>query len=229
MIERQKTSHSLRRIIVTLLSLLALLLMAFGSVSERRPPVSSEMGEEFQPQLDTLIAGRRLMIKDINQYDPSFVKGLKSGLGYETIKVIDDSFYYTYRPNNKPDTLVTYKYTIPTNLELNKQISFSTIRENIPFTLLLKRTNYTNIEYQLKREGKTIKSGVVILQSTFYFGKEGQDDGKGKPIYLEQYIDSNKCGAIIKVEIKQAKIATITFCVDDKNEQWLTLPIFRRR
>ncbi len=229
MFERQKSINSRSRKIVTIIPLLALLLMAFGSIGERRPPVSSEMGEVLQHQLDTLISGRRLIIKDITQYDPSFVKGLKSGLGYETIKVIDDSLYYTYRPNNKPDTLVTYKYTIPTNLELNKQISFSTIRENIPFTLLLKRTNYTNIEYQLRLEERTIKSGVAILQSTFYFGKEGQDDEEGKPIYLEQYIDSNKCGAIIKVEIKQAKIATITWCVDDKSYKWITLPIFRSR
>lgn len=229
MIERQEPSHSLSRMIVTFLPLLALLLMAFGSISNRMRPVNLKMGEAMQHQLDTLIAGRRLIIKDINQYDPSFVKGLKSGLGYETIKVIDDSLYYTYRPNTRPDTLITYKYTIPTNLKQNKDISFSTISDKIPFALLLKRTNYTNIQYQLKREGETIKSGVVILQSTFYFGKEGQDDEKGKPIYLEQYIDSKKCGAIIKVEIEQAKIATITWCVDAKSYKWISLPIFRRK
>ncbi|MEI7828953.1 MAG: hypothetical protein WCI31_04245 [Prolixibacteraceae bacterium] len=171
----------------------------------------------------------KIYFKDKSQYDPTFVEGLKSELGHESIKVIDDSLFYTYRPNNKPDTLVTYKYKIYTNLELNKQISFSTIRENIPFTLLLRRTNYTNIEYQLRQEEKPIKSGVVILQSTFYFGKEGQDDENGKPIYLEQYIDPNKCGAIIKVEIEQAKISTITWCIDEKSDKWISLPIFRRR
>ena len=229
MIERQKTSNSLSRIIVTFLPLFALLLMAFGSVGDRMPSVSSELGKNSQHQLDTLISGKRLMIKDINQYDPSFVKGLKLDLDYKTIKVIDDSLYYTYRPNTKQDSLVTFKYSIPTNLKLNEAIPFTVVSENKPFTLVLKRTNYTNLEYKLKREEKTIKSGVAILQSTFYFGAEGQDDENGKPIYLRQYIDPNKCGAIVQVEISQAKIASITWCIDDKNDKWITLPIFRRR
>ncbi len=229
MIERLKTGNSLSRIIVTFLPVLALLLIAFGSISARLHPANSEVGEVLQQQLDTLMSGRRLIIKDVTQYDPSFVKGLKSALGYETIKVIDDSLYDTYRPNTKPDTPVTYKYTIPTNLKLNVATSFSVISDNKLFTLVLRRTNYTNLEYQLSQEKQVLKSGIAILQSTFYFGAEVLEDEKGNPVYLRQYIDPTKCGAIVQVEIMQAKIASITWCIDEKNDKWITLPILKRR
>ena len=212
--------------IVKALPLVVLLVISF--VCSSFLPQGSKKGTAMQHHLDTLISGRRLIVKDVAQYDPSFTEGLKSDLDYQIIKVIDDSLFYTYRPRNKPESLVTFKYALPTNLEQNKAISFSTIRDKISYSLLLKRTNYTNIEYQLKQADKTIKSGVAILQSTFYFGAEGQDDENGKPIYLEQYIDPNKCGAIIKVEIEQAKIATISWCTDDKTSKWMNLPIFRR-
>lgn len=226
MIEKHRTCKLQRCRIVNALPLVALLLMSF--VSARFLPEGPKKGGAKQHYLDTLISGRRLIIKDITHYDPSFIKGLKSGLGYETIKVIDDSLYYTYRPNTRPGTLVTYKYTIPTNLELNEVTSFTAVNDNKPFALVLKRTNYTNLVYQLKQEDKTIKSGVAILQSTFYFGAEGQDDENGNSIYLRQYIDPNQCGAIVKIEIEQAKIATISWCTDDKSSKWMNLPIFRR-
>jgi hypothetical protein len=171
----------------------------------------------------------KIYIKDKSQYDPIFIKGLKLEPGDESIKVIDDSLFCTYRPKNKPDSLVTHRYSIPTNLTLNKEIIFSTICDNVAHTLVLKRTNYTNIGYRLMQEEKTIISGVAILQSTFYFGAEGQDDGNGKPIYLRQYIDPKKCGAIIQVEIEQAKIANITWCTDENSDKWISLPNFSRR
>lgn len=95
--------------------------------------------------------------------------------------------------------------------------------------MLLRRTNYTNIEYQLRQEETTIKSGMVILQSPFYFGAEGQDDEDGKPIYLRQYIDPKKCGAIIQVEIEQAKIANISWRTDENSDKWTSLPNVIRR
>jgi len=179
-------------------------------------------------QLDTLISGKRLVIRDTTRYDSSFISGLKSNLGYETIQVFDDSFFYTYRPNTKPDTLITFEYTIPTNLEQNKEILFSAVSDHKPYTLILKRTNFTNIEYQLRQDEKAIKSGTAILQCSFYFGAEVQDDGNGKTIYLRQYIDNERCGAVLKVEIDSARIATISWCEDNKSNKYINLPIFRK-
>lgn len=179
-------------------------------------------------QLDTLISGKRLIIKDTTVYDSSFIRGLKSNLGYETIQVFGDSFLYTYRPNTKPDTLITFEYTIPTNLEQNKEIRFTATIENLPYVLILKRTNYTNIEYQLRQAEKVIKSGTAILQSSFYFGAETQGDEKGRTIYLRQYIDNERCGAVLKVEIDHGKIATISWCDEGSPEKYRHLPIFRR-
>jgi len=227
MMNKPKSKKAWRWKAAAFLPLLALLLIAFGRPGGNT--LAKNTGQQ-RNQLDTLINGKRLVIKDTTKYSSSFIKSLKSSfyLGNETLKVIDDSFITTYRPKNRPDTLVTYKYTIPTNLELNKETRFSTRDKDKSFTLILKRTNYTNIEYQLKQEGKSIKSGIAELQSTFYLGDEAQDDEKGKSIYLNQYLDMERCGAYIKVEIKEAKIATITYCVNEKAEKWEHLPVFKR-
>ncbi len=180
-------------------------------------------------QLDTLIFGKRLIIKDTTSYSPYFIKGLKSSYQtYETLKVADDSLFITYRINTKPEKLITDQYAIPTNLELNKDITFSASLRGDPFTLILKRTNYTDIDYQLRQREKTIKSGTVRLQSSFYFGAECQNDENGKSMYLRQYLDSSRWGTIVKVEMEHAQKATISYCINGKGAKQEELPVFSR-
>lgn len=188
--------------------------------------VNSVHEKKERNQLDTLIFGKRLVIKDTTQYSASFVNDLKQSKGYETLKVIDDSLFYTYRPNTKPETLVTDKYAIPTNLEQNKEAVFLTKLRGNTFTLILKRTNYTNIKYQLKQDEKTIKSGVAMLQDSFYFGAENTIDEKGERIFLNQYIDKKGSETYIKIEIEHAERASVAYCVDEKTQKYETLPIF---
>lgn len=159
--------------------------------------------------LDTLIFGKRLVIKDTTQYSSTFIKQLKEGyMGYETLKVTDDSLIIASKIfNSKRDTLVLNKYLIPTNLQLNKEFEFSAREGARRFGLTLKRTNYTNIEYKLKLAGKTIQSGMAMLQSSFYFGKEiSHDKITGKELLFDQYIDQSSHWAEIKVEIGKAGI-----------------------
>lgn len=229
MINKQKTSKAWGWMAVAFLPVLVLLLMAFGRTDGNVPPKSFAVTDvKPQNQLDTLISGKRLFIKDTTKYSRSFINGLKSGKGYETIRVIDDCFYYTYRPNNKPDTLVTHKDIIPTNLKLNKETVYSTMSGSKLYTLILKRTNYTNIEYHLNQEGKTIKSGIATLQSTFYLGLNNYFDEKGEQIWLQQYLDLDKCGANIKVEIERADKSTISYCTNEKAGKWASLPPLKR-
>ena len=220
MMNKQKSQKAWKWTAVAFVPMLALLLMAFGQRGQNVVHKSLSAGKN---QLDTLIAGKRLIIRDTTQYDASFIKGLKMSPGYEKIEVTDEDFYYNYRPNTKPDTLITYKCTIPTNLELNKAIVFST--RNKDTSLVLKRTNYTNIEYQVKHKKETIKAGTAILQSTFYLAAEIDHDENGKEIASEQYLNltSDLDWAELVVEIHQAKIATITYCVDPKAKKYKTL------
>lgn len=73
------------------------------------------------------------------------------------------------------------------------------------------------MDYQVKNAKKeTVKSGTAILQSTFYLGAEMDHDENGKEIASEQYLnlDSDLGWTKIQVEIYQAKIASIVYCVD---------------
>ena len=226
MMNKQKTSKAGLWKVAIFFPLLALLLMAFGKMGENVNPKSKSNNPN---SLDTLIYGKRLIIKDTTQYSASFIKGLKEQYkGYEELRLKDDSLIIIYQMNNsRRDTIVLNKFTIPTNLELNKEVVFSKREKDKSFTMVLKRTNYTNMEYQLKKEGKTIKSGIAQLGDSFYFGAEIDIDEKGTEIHSRQYIDIDN--TIIKIEIEQGKIASITYCVDQNEQKFETLTFFLRK
>ncbi len=182
--------------------------------------------------LDTLISGKRLIIKDTTQYSSFFVHELKEMSCYESLKLIDDSLIVCSIANTRPDSIVLKPFTsrnvFPTNLELSKEIRFSTKLQEKNFNLILKRTNFTNIGYQLKQNGKTIKSGTAILQASFFFGAENMPDENGEQIFLNQYIDKKGFHSYILVDITKAERAAVTYCPDGKTEKYETLPIFIR-
>lgn len=162
--------------------------------------------------LDTLISGKWLVVGDTTQYGASFLHELREvSSEYDTLKVAGDSLFIWYKPLHKPDTTVRYSYWIPTKLELNREIAFSTTQEGQNYLLTLKRTNYTDLSYQLSHEGQSVKAGIASLQGSFFFGAETDENEKGEMIFLNQYIDQSNGGTIIKVEIEEAKIATITY------------------
>jgi len=184
-------------------------------------------------QLDTLFSGNKLFIKDTTQYDPSFIRGLVEIAKIQTsFSLIDDSLIVSSIAITSPDSIVnkpfTRKYVIPTNLELNKEIRFSTRLSERNFSLILKRTSFTNIEYQLNANGETIKSGTAILSASFYFGDEVKGNEDGETIYLKQYNNNKGFASYLKVESKDASRATFTYCTDEKAEKYETLPIFFR-
>jgi hypothetical protein len=165
-------------------------------------------------------------VKDTTQYASSFIKELKNSYaGYEELIVKDDSFLITSRSNQG---VFPYKYTIPTSLELNKETVFST--KNKDKSLVLKRTSYTNIEYLVKNKKETLKSGTAILQSDFYLGAEMDNDENGKEIASRQYLNLNSAldWASLQVEIYDAEIASITYCVDPKAKIYETLSQLKR-
>ncbi len=224
MMNKSKTGKAWRWKATAFLPLLALLLIFCGRKGNNVPVDQNKQ----ENRLDTIINGKKLIVNDTTQYDSSFIKELKeSYAGYETLIVKDDSFLITtHLKFPGKDTVVTHKYTIPTNLELNKEIVFSAKNEGK--SLVLKRTNYTNIEYQIKNAKETIKSGTAILQSTFYLGAEMDHDENGKEIVSRQYLNQGSDWAAITVEIYDAKIASITYCVDTKANIYETLSQLKR-
>ncbi len=207
-----------------------LLAIALIASCANQKPVNSDKNPVAN-QLDTLISGNKLFIKDTTQYDPSFIRGLVEMAKIQTsFTLVDDSLLVISVANTNPDSIVNKSfstmYHIPTNLELNTEIRFSTKLPEKAFSLILKRTNFTNIEYQIIKDVKTIKTGKAILGAGYFFGAEVQDDENGKPMYLNQYNDNKGSASYLKVEINKAERATFTYCVDEKNGKYETLPMF---
>lgn len=176
--------------------------------------------------LDTLIDGKKLMIKDTTVYSPEFIRQLKQAASVnESIKLIGDSVWVSSKIfNGKKDTVVTFIDLIPKVLKLNELYRFTSSDPNHNFTLTLKRNNFTDIEYLLELDGKVLQQGTAMLQSTFYLGKEVADNGR---IFLDQYIDNGTRWAAIKVETSQGK--TILFkSADEAVKKLGEIPLLQR-
>jgi hypothetical protein len=177
--------------------------------------------------LDTFKQGGKLFINDTTKYSLYFINQLKSVCGpNDYIRIIDDSLFLYQGKFQNQDKVFLIKYKIPTELELNQETVYVTKLNENSYTLILQRTNYTDIEYKLKRANEIIKSGNALLQGTFILGAEGQENEKGDAMFLHQYLDTSKCGAIIKVEFYTAERATILYC---DNESYLELPILIKK
>jgi hypothetical protein len=212
--------------------LIALSILVFLSCLKQKP-VNNLNQKDYSNQLDTLISGKSLIIKDTTQYAHSFIQELLELSKFqESVKLMDDNLIVITLANARCDSLDMKPFTdcdiIPTNLELNKEIVYSTKAPEKIFVLILKRTNFTNIDYQLKNDGKTIKSGTAILNASFFLGAEAQDDEVGKTMYLNQYTDKKGFESYLKIEINKAERATFTYCTDKKTGKYENLPIFIR-
>ncbi len=179
--------------------------------------------------LDTLINGKKLMVKDTTKYSPEFIQQLKQAISVnESIKLIGDSIWVSSTIfNSRKDTLVTTTDIIPTVLKISEPYLYTTSDTSHNFTLTLKRNNFTDIEYLLEKEGKVIQKGTAMLQSTFYLAKEVSDDETGGQLFLDQYIDGSRNWAAIKIETSHGKI--VLFSSTNAEVKTLgKLPVFKR-
>lgn len=188
-------------------------------------PAKQKSTAEKAFMLDTLINGKKLMVKDTTTYSPEFIRQLKRDASVnESIKVIGDSIWVTSKMfNSRRDTVVTFVDLIPTVLKLSESYRFISADQERNFALTLKRTNYTDIEYSLELGGKAIQQGTAMLQSNFYLGKEA-DSGQ---MFLDQYIDGGTHWAAIKIETNEGK-TVIFVSADSEVKKQGKLPLLRR-
>lgn len=179
--------------------------------------------------LDTVINGKKLMIKDTTVYSPEFIRQLKQAASVnESIKLTGDSIVVSSKMfNGKKDTVVTFADLIPTVLKLNELYRFTSSDSSRNYTLTLKRNNFTNIEYLLELDGKAIQQGTALLQSSFYLAKEVSDDENGEQLFLDQYIYNGAHWAVLKVETREGKTA-IFESTDDEVKKLGEIPLLQR-
>lgn len=179
-------------------------------------PTTQKTAAEKAFMLDTLINGNRLIVKDTTQYASGFIRQLKeSATVNESLKLVGDSLWVASKIyNSQRDTVVSSVDLIPTVLKLNELYRFSSFDQLRNFVLTLKRTNYTDLEYNLELDGKTIQAGIAMLQSTFFLAKEVfPGENGGDAMLFDQYIDGGAHWAAIKVETTEGK--TVSFSTDD--------------
>jgi len=107
-------------------------------------------------------------IKDSTAYDIGFLNYWRHVKPY-SLKITNDSIIVDSEFNDP--------ILIPTDLTLNKECHYVSNVNDTTYLLIVKRVNYTNIEYLIEGNLKNgiifSRTGVAILESSFHLGAEG--------------------------------------------------------
>jgi hypothetical protein len=115
-------------------------------------------------------------IKDSDKYDQGFLRYWQYVKPYK-LKIINDSIIVNNEINNP--------IIIPTDYQLSKEFTYKSVTNDTTFKLAIRRLNYTNFHYSIniyyRDKLASSRSGVAILEPTFYLGAEGDfrtNDGR---------------------------------------------------
>jgi hypothetical protein len=142
--------------------------------------------EEKQPQ------STQFYIKDEKQYSETFLAEFKARHSiYETVALIGDPIII----NNDQENFIL----IPTDLPLDRLVTYEESADGIKYTLTVKRINLSTLEYGYfetvngKKENE--KQGQADIEPVFYFGAEGTFEDENENTYrMNEYINSSKNG-----------------------------------
>jgi len=147
-----------------------------------------------QREISQIIKGKKLYINDSAQYSQQFIKGLRSDVPlYDSLILIDDILHVYYTITLKERAIHSvHTAKLPTELPLGKEVMYNAEQNGKNYLLTLCRTNFTEINFDLKIDGNTTKTGLLILPSTFFLGDEcGSVDENGKDYCSSLYISDN--------------------------------------
>jgi len=145
-------------------------------------------------EITQIIKGKKLYINDSAQYSQQFFKGLRSDVPYyDSLILIDDTLQVYYTMAYKDRTIHSvHPAGLPTELPLAKEAMYSAEQNGKKYLLTLVRTNFTGINFNLKIDDKTTKTGLLILPVTFFSGDEcGSVDENGKYYCSSLYLSDN--------------------------------------
>jgi len=176
-----------------------------------------------QREINEWIKGKKLYIKDSSLYSPSFINDLRLMYSqYDSLKIIDDTLYTsTVHSNGRKLIHSLFRDPLPAELPLNKVVPFKAEQEGKKYVLNLKRVNYTDIEFEFKMNGQTIKTGRAILPGYYILGAECGPDENGVGYCSNQYFSKehfkkSDCTVRLTVEIKSGKRVSFgDYCSND--------------
>lgn len=140
-------------------------------------------------------------IKDEKQYSETFLAEFKAKHGiYETVALINDTIII----NNDRENFIL----IPTDLPLDRLVTYEKSSEGIKYTLTVKRINFSTLEYSyfetVNEKKENEKQGQADLEPIFYFGAEGTFEDENENVYgMNEYINSsnNDCRTLIYIGV----------------------------
>lgn len=215
----------------TLTFLLIILIFACSNIKKQGLKFNDETSDTSKvldnQNTKSSIYGKVFIVKDSSKYSPNFIKDLKELYPeYESLllteeKIIMDSRVFNGRKYiNTIDTI-----HIPSELPLNTLVNYIAEKNNKKYMLSLKRTNYTNVEYELLINKNLIKSGQVILPGGFILGMELTEDGEGNAFGIIQYVEKNNCSTFIGIEIDSGERASFRmYCEKDSTKNIDDIP-----
>lgn len=131
-------------------------------------------------------------IKDEKQYSETFLAEFKAKHSiYETVALIGDTIII----NNDRENIIL----IPTDLPLDRLVTYEENADGIKYTLTVKRINLSTLEYNyfetVNGKMKNEKQGQADLEPVFYFGAEGTFEDENENVYgMNEYVNSSKDG-----------------------------------
>ena len=197
--------------------------------------ITQDRKEDFsikEMQIVQIGMGKVLIVKDSSKYSQKFLDELRDlSPEYDTLILKDDNIILLSRLFNGKDNisrLDTIK--IPQNLPLNIHVIYQAERENKKYSLILKRVNYTNVEYELEINDLAIRMGQVILSGGFILGAETYEDENGFTYGVTAYFDNSDCLASLTIEIDSAKRASFNLmCMDETSTESFDIPLLNKK
>jgi len=196
--------------------------------------VSNGHREDFfkeQMQINQIVKGKVFMVKDTSKYSPKFLNDLRDLYPeYDTLILKDDKIITMSRPfNGMKYVPMQHTTIIPSGLPLNIFVKYKAEIENKKYDLALKRINYTNIEYDLKINDSSIRTGQVILPGGFILGAETDEDANGYAYGVIQYLDDTDCWTSLRIEIDSGVRASFKLlCERDKTQETIDIPLLKK-
>jgi hypothetical protein len=174
--------------------------------------------ETLWTELNSSQSNTKFFIKDESKYSKTFLAEFKARHSvYETVSLIDDTIIVN---NDKVGLII-----IPTDLPLNQQITYEKTENGKKQVLIVKRINYSTLEYNYYEETNGQKSnqrqGTADLEPVFYFGAEGTFEDQNENVYgMNEYIDNSEkdCWTYIYVGVGSIEKSQLTYgCETNRN------------
>lgn len=131
-----------------------------------------------------------VIIKNKSDYSEKFIEGLRKHRGYQKFELVDN--WIIIDGKDSAD--------FPATPTIGEEFKLTGLRDNVAIALIIKRINYTTIEYNIEMvefgKANHFEKGQASIISTFFYGSE-MDDGYSSTEFIDE--KENDCHTYIRL------------------------------